>query len=291
LPWRRAGRAASAGLRSPPGPAEAERRPAAACTTARRAGIGFWNTRNGQALLKNLNGGTGTQLADWLAATLPDTFGKNAANDVAGQGNAYIAALFQNAFVMKGVKLDAQVLATALSVYATNATLDPTKVAASYGFTVSGDGAGRQVAQQPGHQAQSQGRHVPRHGVTFRRGRRQARPGTSRQPAQATPSGLPRRSMPFSASGRHTCSPTARSAPTHWPRARDLPAARFDGLSVRAHLGPAPNDEPRTNNRADSGQNTRERSARDALNLAPKPGAVRQQGRHGGSRIGSLGNI
>ena len=43
---------------------------------------------------------------------------------------------------MKGVKLDAQVLATALSVYATNATLDPTKVAARYGFTVSGDGAG-----------------------------------------------------------------------------------------------------------------------------------------------------
>ena len=33
-------------------------------------------------------------------------------------------------------------LATALSVYVTNATLDPTQVAAQYGFTVSGDGAG-----------------------------------------------------------------------------------------------------------------------------------------------------
>jgi hypothetical protein len=43
---------------------------------------------------------------------------------------------------MKGVKLDAQVLATALSVYVTNATLDPTKAAAAYGFTVSDDGAG-----------------------------------------------------------------------------------------------------------------------------------------------------
>jgi hypothetical protein len=40
------------------------------------------------------------------------------------------------------VKVDAQVLATALSVYATNATLDSTKVAAQYGFTVSGDGLG-----------------------------------------------------------------------------------------------------------------------------------------------------
>jgi hypothetical protein len=38
--------------------------------------------------------------------------------------------------------VDAQALATALSVYATNATLDPTHVAANYGFTVSGDGAG-----------------------------------------------------------------------------------------------------------------------------------------------------
>ena len=37
-------------------------------------------------------------------------------------------------------------LATALSVYATNATLDPTKMAASYGFTVSGDGAGTATA-------------------------------------------------------------------------------------------------------------------------------------------------
>jgi hypothetical protein len=106
------------------------------------AGIGFWNNKNGQALIKGLNGGTGHQLGDWLAATLPHIFGKNSANDLAGQSNAAVAALFQQDFVLKGVKLDAQVLATALSVYATNATLDPTQVAAQYGFTVSGDGAG-----------------------------------------------------------------------------------------------------------------------------------------------------
>jgi N-acetylneuraminic acid mutarotase len=108
------------------------------------AGIGFWNNKNGQALIKALNGGaSSTQLANWLAATLPNTFGIHAGgNNLTGQSNAYVAALFQQDFVMKGVKLDAQVLATALSVYATNATLDPTKVAARYGFTVSGDGAG-----------------------------------------------------------------------------------------------------------------------------------------------------
>jgi len=70
-------------------------------------------------------------------------FGANAGgNDLALQSNAYIAALFQSDFVVKGVKLDAQVLATALAVYATSATLDPTQVAASYGFVVSGDGLG-----------------------------------------------------------------------------------------------------------------------------------------------------
>jgi hypothetical protein len=40
------------------------------------------------------------------------------------------------------VKLDAQVLATALAVYVTNAALDPTHVAAQYGFLISGDGVG-----------------------------------------------------------------------------------------------------------------------------------------------------
>ena len=70
-------------------------------------------------------------------------FGANAGgNDLALQSNAYIAALFQSDFVVKGVKLDAQVLATALAVYATSATLDPTQAAASYGFVVSGDGLG-----------------------------------------------------------------------------------------------------------------------------------------------------
>jgi hypothetical protein len=112
------------------------------------AGIGFWNNKNGQALLKALNGGGADghgahQLGDWLAATLPNTFGVHAGgDDLAGKDNAYVAALFQQDFVTKGVKLDAQLLATALSVYATNATLDPTQVAASYGFTVTGDGAG-----------------------------------------------------------------------------------------------------------------------------------------------------
>ena len=83
-----------------------------------------------------------TSVANWLAATLPHMFGAQAANNLTGQSNAYVAALFQQDFLEQGPKLDAQVLATALSVYATNATLDSTWAAANYGFVVSGDGVG-----------------------------------------------------------------------------------------------------------------------------------------------------
>ena len=120
-------------------------------------GIGFWNNRNGQALILALPvvtnpDGSVTSVANWLAATLPNTFGIHAgSNNLTGKSNAAVAALFQQDFVMKGVKLDAQVLATALSVYATNATLDPTKMAAGYGFTVSGDGAGTATANVGGN--------------------------------------------------------------------------------------------------------------------------------------------
>jgi hypothetical protein len=107
------------------------------------AGIGFWNNKNGQALILALNGGGSShELGDWLAATFVNLYGANSGNDLAGKSNAYVAALFQQDFLQKGMKLDAQVLATALSVYATNATLDSTQAAAKYGFTVSGYGVG-----------------------------------------------------------------------------------------------------------------------------------------------------
>jgi hypothetical protein len=107
------------------------------------AAVGFWNNKNGQALINAFNGGgTSTQLGDWLAATFVNMYGANSANDLAGKNNAYIANLFHQDFLQKGQKLDASVLATALSVYATDATLDSTGVAGQYGFTVSGNGVG-----------------------------------------------------------------------------------------------------------------------------------------------------
>src|SRR5207248_91003 len=86
-------------------------------------------------LINALNGGpASTQLASWLATTLPHMFGAAcSANCLVGKTNADVAALFQKDFLLQGVKLDAQVLATALSVYATDATLDSTGAAAPRG--------------------------------------------------------------------------------------------------------------------------------------------------------------
>jgi hypothetical protein len=113
------------------------------------ATIAFWHNQKGQNLILALNGGSSsTQLGNWLAATLPNMYGASAgSNNLVGKSNAFIAALFQTDFQQKD-KLDAQVLATALSVYVTNATLDPldptthANAATQHGFTVSGDGVG-----------------------------------------------------------------------------------------------------------------------------------------------------
>jgi hypothetical protein len=113
------------------------------------AGIGFWHNQNGQDLIKALNGGSSnTQLAHWLAATFPRMYGAQAgSHSLIHPGGSYfsnaeVAAFYLTLFNQSGPKLDAQVLAAALSVYVTNATLDPDHVAAGYGFTVSGDGVG-----------------------------------------------------------------------------------------------------------------------------------------------------
>ena len=74
-------------------------RPAAtgAVQHGQTAGIGFWNNKNGQALIKALNGGgTSTQLGDWLAATFPHMFGASSgSNNLTGKTNAYVASFFQ----------------------------------------------------------------------------------------------------------------------------------------------------------------------------------------------------
>lgn len=108
------------------------------------ATIGFWNNKNGQALICSLNGGsTSKALGNWLAATLPNIYGSSCgANNLAGKTNAQVAAYFQTLFNKTGQKLEAQVLATALAMYVTNSTLAGGSYAAKYGFNVDTKGIG-----------------------------------------------------------------------------------------------------------------------------------------------------
>jgi hypothetical protein len=112
------------------------------------ATIGFWENRNGQNLIKALNGGPGSmQLGNWLAATLPNLYGAHAgANNLAGKTNAQVAAFYTSLFLRTSSadgppKVDAQVFAAALAVYVTNQELAGT-TAAAFGFQVSADGVG-----------------------------------------------------------------------------------------------------------------------------------------------------
>ncbi|MFO7907532.1 MAG: Ig-like domain-containing protein, partial [Pirellulaceae bacterium] len=125
------------------------------------ASIGFWHNKNGQALISKLSdtaGENSTQLGDWLAATFPKMYGDGAyydaargqdrTMDLAGKSDEYVADTFgylhqrnKKSMIENGgvPKVDAQVLALALSTYATNEDLAGT-VAQNYGFSTSADG-------------------------------------------------------------------------------------------------------------------------------------------------------
>lgn len=107
------------------------------------AGIGFWHNVHGQALIRSFNGGaTATTLAHWLAGTFPNLYGVGAGtHNLIGWTNAQVGAFFHLLFDLPGPKLDAQVLATALNVYATTLSLGGT-AGQAYGFTVSTTGLG-----------------------------------------------------------------------------------------------------------------------------------------------------
>ena len=101
------------------------------------ASIGFWHNSSGQALIQSFNGGAkSTALGNWLAATFANLYG-----GLAGKTNAYVAAYYVTLFGQSGSKLGAEVLATALNVYATTSSLGGT-AAQAYGFKVDAYGLG-----------------------------------------------------------------------------------------------------------------------------------------------------
>jgi hypothetical protein len=101
------------------------------------AGIGFWHNSSGQALIYSFNGGrSATALGNWLANSFSNLFG-----NLAGQTNAYVASYYLALFGAPGSKLGAEVMATALNVYATTSSLGGT-AAQAYGFKVDAYGLG-----------------------------------------------------------------------------------------------------------------------------------------------------
>ena len=65
--------------------------------------------------------------------------GPAAANDLSGMANLQVAAVYQQKFKIEGVKIDAQVMATALAAYVTNSNLAG-NAAVAYGFLVDSGG-------------------------------------------------------------------------------------------------------------------------------------------------------
>ena len=112
--------------------------------TGDTATIGYWQNKNGQALIKAVNGGcTSTAFANWLAASYPYLYGVHAKeNNLTGKNNKAVAALFVTFFKVKGTKTNAQVMAGAIAAYVTNSTLAGGNYAAKYGFNVSTGGTG-----------------------------------------------------------------------------------------------------------------------------------------------------
>ncbi len=106
-------------------------------------GIGFWHGKNGQALINSFNGGSNaTALSTWLASAFTNLYGAGAgANNLTGETNNQLAAFYQSQFALSGSNLEAEVVATALNVYATTQSLGGT-IGQAYGFTVSADGLG-----------------------------------------------------------------------------------------------------------------------------------------------------
>jgi hypothetical protein len=107
------------------------------------ATIGFWHSDRGQALVASFNGGaSATALSSWLASNFTNLYGSSAgSHNLTGQTNAQVAGFFQGLWTQHHEEPDVQVLATALNVYATTASLGGAQ-GLTYGFRVTAEGLG-----------------------------------------------------------------------------------------------------------------------------------------------------
>ncbi|MFI5380423.1 MAG: beta strand repeat-containing protein, partial [Tepidisphaerales bacterium] len=107
----------------------------------------FWNNL-GQTLIKSFGGSAcNTDLGNWLATTYPKMYGAscpNSANNLSGDTNTTVAALFKSFYKNNThCGADAQVMATALNVYASTLSLGGAVAdTAQYGFDATTGGLG-----------------------------------------------------------------------------------------------------------------------------------------------------
>jgi len=104
----------------------------------------WWAGLLGQELIRRLGLTSGGQtVGQWLAMTLPNLYGgSNGAPNLSGFTNAQVAIFYLGLFTQQNtLKLDAQVLATALEVFATTQSLGGT-TGQQYGFLVNAAGLG-----------------------------------------------------------------------------------------------------------------------------------------------------
>jgi len=102
------------------------------------ATMAFW-AGLGQSLIKSFGGSsTSTALGNWLCSTLPNVFGGSA---LGNKTNATIASTYMSYYNVSGQKNQAQVMATALNVYATTLSLGGS-AGTPFGFNITAAGLG-----------------------------------------------------------------------------------------------------------------------------------------------------
>jgi hypothetical protein len=108
----------------------------------------FWSSPGrGLTLILHFNGGSSSRaLATWLATTFPNLYGNRSgtSHDLTGKSNADVAALYMSLSSSVTTRLQAQILAAALNVYATTTSLGGGS-AQAYGFTVTDSGLGSRL--------------------------------------------------------------------------------------------------------------------------------------------------
>ncbi|HMN42668.1 MAG TPA: SdrD B-like domain-containing protein [Phycisphaerales bacterium] len=108
------------------------------------AAVSFWIKSDGQNLIKSLNGSSSAQrLGVWLAETFPNLFGSGAGSySLDGKTNSQVASAIISRAANSATKLEAEVLAAALSIYVTNSAYAGGTMASSFGFRVNLAGSG-----------------------------------------------------------------------------------------------------------------------------------------------------